>query len=152
MLRVKTGCKDLPIDEVISKASLAAERMTNNEHFLDQQPTWGQMLHAIDELRLLHGPVTMGNFTKTEIRNELFQQLKLNLTRWCDYVNWKAAGNVELLLSSGLPMSVPASKQGKPQAVAKIVASKTCINGQVKVHWSGVKGKLYYIVQTAYEG
>lgn len=125
--------------------------MLHNPLFTDQQPTAPEVLACIERLMKHQQEVMRTNFTKVALRDENLRMLKEHITRWADYVNWKASGHLDILLASGLPLARPAEKHPLPGKVERLVIAGECIHDKVKVHWSGVKGRVYYKVETADE-
>ncbi|SEM17950.1 hypothetical protein SAMN05216436_102147 [bacterium A37T11] len=126
--------------------------MTNNIYFTDPVPAITVVQTALDDYRLkLELASRKGSPYDTEEKNASRVVLEELLKQVAFYVNITAKGQVNLLLSSGLPLNELPSSLKEPGTPVNIRLSDGRLSGQIKLDFKAVKDAWEYEYQVSHE-
>lgn len=152
MDRVKCGFKDMPVANLLMACQWITNRLEQQPYAEQIEPNVIVVKEIIYDLREIQALLMRGDLRQTKRRNHLVAQLKFAMQRWQDFVNWKCAGDIRMLVSSGFPLERKATKKGIPAKVNEIKIELTNSSFGKKMYWTSSKKKAFYEVEKSYKG
>lgn len=148
MVQVKAGLARLSIAQIILVGRIPLMKLNGNPNFPNPPYPIHELDSELSHLEELERTFQGGSrFVKPQ-RDATLKSFISKMTLLTGYVNASANGDLDKLMSSGFELQKTRTPATAPTTVHKI----NCINmpddGAVRVMWSGVKNRSYYIVQT----
>jgi hypothetical protein len=130
------------------KATLARHvtgKMTNNANFPNPTPSLSDLADAAKALDDTQA-VLDGSKQKTLARNTAETKLDKMMRQLQSYVSMIAAGDRQIILSSGMDVRSPRTVKQKPEAVTGITLKLGQFPGSIDIKWQGQgRGCLYKV-------
>lgn len=148
MLQVKAGLARLSIAQIVIVGRIPLAKLSGNPNFPNPPFPIHELdgeLSSLEELeRDFHGG---SRFVKPQ-RDAILKSFIRKMTLMTKYVNAAANGDLDKLISSGFELHKKRTQATIPPMIHKINCINSPLDGAVRVMWSGIRGKSFYIVQT----
>ena len=121
-------------------------RMTGNPSFVDPQPALADIQTKLDEFETLAVAALNGTKRDRYVRDEAAEELKDMLRILANYVAMTAAGNGNVILSSGFDIRNEAEPVPPVSVPGAVVAERSTHGGVVNLDWEVVSNTVSYQV------
>jgi hypothetical protein len=143
---LKAGIASLNPDSLLKLTNKLITRMTGNANFADPQPALAAIEAKRDELALLITEAEEGGKRDRVARDICAKELKGMLRILASYVSMTAAGDANIILSSGFGIRNEAEPPTAPTTPAALKAIRSSKSGEVEVDWESVENAASYRV------
>jgi|SRR5690606_19745420 len=146
--KVYTSYKDLSDAELASLAGKTLTDMTDNANFPDPIPTMEDYGTVVSDYRTKHEAATEtgGKFANTA-RDVARKELLRQMSRLASYVNYTAAGDAHMLVSSGFVLVPPPKRHTVPEVPRWVRITRGPQRGQLSMQIAKVKHVWQYEYQ-----
>jgi hypothetical protein len=146
MYKLKMSIARLNPTALADFAQTLITRMTGNANFPDPQPALADLTAKKDELRALITAADDGTRRDRFVRNEAATELKNMIRVLGNYVSMVAAGDGDIILSSGFNIRREAEPLPPVTVPQSLTATATDHRGVVELDWERVEHALNYQV------
>ncbi len=150
--QVRAEVDKLITTNLIERGGIVHKYITGNANFPNPTVEMPAFSIAIEELKIAQLDAATGDRTKIAFRNGKDIVVRVMMRMLADYVNSAAAGDKDIILSSGFDVRstpTPPQELDAPEKV-EVLSSKT--TGAMVVKAKRVKGAKSYVAQYAQEG
>jgi len=147
MEKVKAGLRGMVPTAKVSLGNGVVMQMNMNPHFPNPTPSLAELQAACDELGQACVDALDGGRTACHRKRVATTKLDRILSALASYVNSKAPGDVEKLISSGFPLAKqPSPINALEQPMIKVF-KHTQWENKVNMMWNSIPGALVYLVE-----
>jgi hypothetical protein len=144
--KLVVGVRGLNASQLVDKARLVVERMTDNPRFTDPTPKLSDVTLAKEELEVAITDALDGGRKAVATRRIRQRALKLILEQLGGYVVATVGDDEEAILSTGFTVRRQPSPVGEVTTPIALQASMSPIQGRVDIRWKAVRYARLYTV------
>jgi len=146
MATIKAGVARLNPRSLYLFTQKLITRMTGNPNFANPQPALADIQTKLDEFETLAVAALDGTRRDRYVRDEAAKELKDMLRTLANYVAMTAAGNGNVILSSGFDIRNEAEPVPPVSVPGAVVAERSTHGGVVNLDWEVVSNTVSYQV------
>jgi predicted phage tail protein len=146
MATIKAGVARLNPRSLYLFTQKLITRMTGNPNFANPQPALADIQTKLDEFETLAVAALDGTRRDRYVRDEAAKELKDMLRTLANYVAMTAAGNGNVILSSGFDIRNEAEPVPPVSVPGAVVAERSTHGGVVNLDWEVVSNTISYQV------
>lgn len=147
MSKIKTGLTRLKATALSSKAQNLVENMTGNANFPTPSPDLAVIEAKRVELNEWIVKSSFGDKRAIEMRKTVYAQLQELLRQLAGYVVSIAAGDGNVILSSGFEIRKAQTAVPPVSRPVDFRISRTAYEGKVIIDWASVTGSQMYVLE-----
>ncbi len=147
MRLVKTDLRGISADDLLVRARVVKDRMSNNPLFPLPAPSMAEFGMAIDELNDANVAALDRGRMAVHKKRTSYKEVATMLKRLAGYVASVSGGDIDIVMSGGFELRKRSTRIAELSSPQHILFRNTAVHGQTKLRWKPVHGARMYNIR-----